>query len=397
MKKLYKNTLIQALFMVLMLYAKTGYSQCPDGHAAGTTAYDTTIRFAPGVTTTQIKFPKFDPQAAMLSCVKLIVTITGIVDTVAMQNYSGSPQTADFYYDRNDLMSGPGLTPNLSNSFNGHYGPYNLSGYDGVANSGGDFQSIPRDTVLKKVMTRTLTDSLEISQFYGSDSVVYDYNINVTTSAAITGGSSSTLVLTSALVNFRFEYCTCPITSLPLGLRNFSVSRTAGSTAQLRWDAATDNDNYLYEVEVSRDGKHFSQEAVVNKKYNISNPSYLHAYSTKNNQYGRYYFRIKQRWLNGYYRYTETKSVEFTNPLSSTISLYPNPSSGVVGIKFVSVKAGKFLVQISNAVGQIIITKEVLVAETDYKLITALKAGKYYVKIIDVATNASCVNQMVVQ
>ena len=132
MKKLYKISLTPILFLLLILYAETGATQCPGGQPAGATAYDTTIYFATGVTSRQIKFPKFDPQKGMLSCVKLIVTITGIVDTVAMQNYSASPQTADFYYNRTDFLSGPGLTPSLSNSFNGHYGPYNLTAYDGI-------------------------------------------------------------------------------------------------------------------------------------------------------------------------------------------------------------------------------------------------------------------------
>lgn len=397
MKKIYPAFFIISLSFLLVLHSYNAYGQCPNGQAGGTTAFDTTVRFATGVTSTQIKFPKFDPQEAMLSCVRLIVTVIGIVDTVAMQNYSGSAQTANFYYDRTDFMSGPGLAPSISNSFNGHYGPYNLGAYDGVPNSGSDFYAISKDTVLRKVLVRTLTDSVEISQFYGSDSVVYDYNINVTTSAAITGGSSSSLVLTSALVNFRFEYCTCPITALPAGLKNFTVVKTSSVEAGLRWAAEVDDDNYVYDVEVSRDGNKFYRVAELDKQYNSKAPSYLYSYRIKNNQYGRYYFRIKQRWLNGYYRYSENRSVEFVNPLFSTISLYPNPSPGIVGIKFVSAKAGKFLVQISNALGQVVVTKEVVVAETDYKVVATLQKGAYFIKLTDLDSKASCINQMIIR
>lgn len=397
MKKLYK-IFFPILLLVFILYGKNSYGQCPGGNVGGSAAYDTTIRFATGVTSTQIKFPKFNPQSGMLNCVKLIVTITGIVDTVAMQNYSGSAQTADFYYDRTDAMSGPGLTPSLSNTFNGHYGPYGLTPYDGIPGAGPDFQPIPRDTVLRKVMTRTLTDSTEISQFYGSDSVTYNYNINVTTSAVITGGSSSSLVLTSALVNFRFEYCTCPIISLPLGLMNFTVTKSGSSSVQLAWNAEAAKDDYLYEIEMSRDGKNFSKAAVVSKNEAALNPSYQYRHLLKNNEWGKYYFRVKQHWLsNGYSRFTDIRTVDFASPLFSTISLYPNPSSGVVGVKFISVKGGKFLVQISNARGQVVVTKEVAVAETDYKVVATLQAGLYYVKITDVATNTFCINQLVIK
>lgn len=381
----------------MLLIAQSNYAQCAGGQPAGTTAFDTTISFSTGITSTQLKFPKFNPQSGMLSCVKLIVTIVGIVDTVAMQNYSLSPQTADFYYDRSDFMSGPGLTPSLSNSFNGHYGPYGLSAYDGTPNSGGDFHSIPKDTVLRKVMTRTLTDSTEISQFYGSDSVTYNYNINVTTSASITGGSSSSLVLTSAFVNFRFEYCTCPLATLPLGLRNFVVTKNDENNAKLYWDAEQGNDHYYYEIEVSRDGNHFTKAGTLDKLYNTTNPSYKYGFQIKPNEYGKYYFRVKQLWLDGYYRYTDIKSAEFSNPLFSTVSLYPNPSQGIVGIKFVTAKAGSYLVEITNAKGQLVKTNEIKIAATDYKVVATLQKGLYYVKLTDLQSKASCIKQTLIQ
>jgi hypothetical protein len=396
MKKLYPTFFFHSLLLLGLLQATTAWSQCPDGQAPGTKAYDTTIRFATGATNMQVKFPKFNPQTGMLSCVKLIVTVIGVVDSVAMQNYSSSPQTADFYYDRSDYMTGPGLTPSLSNTFNGHYGPQTLSTYDGTPNSGADFYSISRDSVLRKVMTRTLTDSTEISQFYGTDSMVYNYNINVSTSAVITGGSSSSLVLTSALVNFRFEYCTCPLVTLPVGLKNFSVSKAGSSSADLRWEAEAGNDNYFYEVEVSRDGRHF-QKASTRQKASNGNSVYQYLHPIKSAENGRYYFRVKQRWLDGYFRYTDIKSVDFSNPVFAAISIYPNPTSGNVGIKFVAGKAGLYDVAISNAGGQIVTRKTLKVAATDYKQITNLSKGIYYLKLTEQETQSSCIHQLIVQ
>lgn len=391
MKKLYTSFFIISSFLLLSQHST---AQCSSG-AQGVTAYDTTIRFPTGATNMQVKFPKFNPQLAMLSCVKLIVTIVGVVDSVAMQNFSGSTQTADFYYDRSDFMAGPGLTPSLSNTFNGHYGPNTLSAYDGTPNTGGDFYSFSKDTVLRKVMTRTLTDSTEISQFYGSDSVTYNYNINVTTSAAITGGSSSSLVLTSALVNFRFEYCTCPLTALPIGLKNFSATKSSNA-ADLQWQAEAGTDNYYYEIEVSRDGRSFSRAAILNKQ-SPNAASYHFGYAIKPSEYGRYYFRVKQRWLDGYYRYSEIKSVEFANPLTTTVSIYPNPSAGNVGIKFISAKGGSYTVQISNAAGQTVTRKDLRVTSTDYKQLATLQKGMYYIKITELSSGSSFIQQLIVQ
>lgn len=393
-----KHSFFPLLLLILfeLLFAATSHAQCVDGSAATPVVMDTTIYFEPGVTTTQVKFPKFDPESGMLRCVKLTTTMTGIIDTVAMQNLSSSTQSARFDYTREDRMEGPGLNTPLSNNFHKHYGTYEVTKFDGNFHSGTDHVSIPRDTVLQKTMSRTLNDSAEISQFYGKDSVVYNYNINVSTVASISGGSSSNMVLTSAMVNFKFEYCSCAKVTLPVGLKNFTVSKSGAQTAHLSWEGESDEYNYVYEVEISRDGRNFSKLETINRKYTAS-PIYQYAFAVKNNEYGQYYYRVRQRWQNGYVRYTAVKAIEFLNPLFATTTLFPNPSNGSAGIKFVNVKAGKMLVQVTNAAGQPVLQKELQVAETDYKMLGNLPAGTYWVKLTDVASQTSCVKQLIVQ
>lgn len=395
MKKLYTSFFF--LSFALLLYG-SAKAQCPNGQPNGGVAYDKTVAFGEGVSSTQVKFPKFDPHTAMLSCVKMVVTMVGVIDSVGMQNKSTSACSSTFRYIRTDDMNGPGLTPALNNNANITYGPYPLAGYDGIPGSGPDFHSIEDDTVMKKTMSRTLTDSTTISQFYGADSLVYNYNIDVTTFAAFAGcGSSSNSVATSAFVNFRLEYCTCPVVTLPLGLQNFSVTKTGSGSAGLRWEAEGDNHNYVYEVEYSRDGTRFAKAATVAKQYNAHNPQYQYGFAVQGTDYGRYYFRVKQRWANGWYQYTDVKAVEFVNPMFTTVSLYPNPSSGILGIKFVNAKAGRFTVQVSNAQGQLVLKKEITTAPTDYKVVATLQKGFYYVKLTDAATGAFCINEMLIQ
>ena len=395
MKKSYTCSL--GLFLLLQLgFQAATYAQCLDGSHPVSVITDTTIKFKTGATSTTIKFPQFDPEQGMLNCVKLTVTMIGIIDTVAMQNLSSETQTASFDYVRSDEMTGPGLNTPLTNSQTINYGPYSLTEFDGNYNAGTDYVSIPRDTILRKKTTRMLTDSTEIAQFYGHDSVTFNYQISVTTIANITGGSSSSLVLTSALVNFKFEYCTCPKATLPVGLKNFTVTKTSAQEANLTWEGLNDDYAYTYDIEMSRDGRHFSTLATLDRKYTI-NPSFLYAFRISNDEYGRYYFRVRQHWVNGYVRYTAVKSVEFTNPLFAATSLYPNPSSGRTGIKFVNMRPGKMLVQVSNANGQQLSQQEVTVAHTDYLPLPSLAKGVYWVRITDVATKSSCVKQLIVQ
>jgi hypothetical protein len=319
-----------------------------------------------------------------------------VVDTVAMQNLSANVQSAKFNYVRDDEMDGPGLKSPLSNSYTKTYGPYTVTKYDGNFTSGTDYAAIPRDTVLQKTVVRSLTDSTEISEFYGHDSVAYTYNIDVNTLANMSGGSSMNMVLTSAFVNLKFEYCRCAKVTLPIGLKNFTVSKTSGGTATLRWEGLNDEYAYNYDIEVSRDGRHFSKIATVDRQY-TANPSYVFSYAMNGNQYGRYYFRVRQHWQNGYVRFTGVKTVEFNNAIFENTTLYPNPSTGAAGIKFVNAKAGKMLVQISNSHGQPVAMKEVMVAATDYQLLPKLGSGVYWVKITDVASKAFCVKQLLVQ
>lgn len=394
MKKLY--TTLYSLLAVFMIWAQTARAQtpCDRNIPSGTVAYDTTVRFPSGVTHKQIKFPKFNAQTGMLSCVKLIITTIGVVDTSAIENLVDAKVTITRNYTRADTMIGPGLTPALYTSYTGSTS-IPLEPNDNVDNSGTDFYSNARDTVLKQQMTRTLTDSTSISAFYGTDSVVYDYYMKA--KFDLSSSDVANYVRSSAAVNIRLEYCTCPMTVLPVGLKNFSVTKTASGRADLRWEAEAGADHYFYQIEVSRDGARFEKVSTLNKQADNPSPSYQYGYAVKPTEGGRYYFRIRQQWLDGYYRYSEVRSVDFADPLFAAVSLYPNPTSGQAGIKFVAAKAGVYKVEVTNTAGQTVSNKEMRVAETDFKQLNALQKGTYYVKITELASSASCTQRLVVQ
>lgn len=147
MKPVYLRFLsVTILLLFLVSFCHPGYGQCAGGGPGGQTAYDTTIATPEGVNTMQIKFPQFNPMTGMVTCVRLCVTITGIVDSVSVENNSTSSQTANVYYNRTDQITGPGLVSPLSNTINYHYGPYSLGATDGTSGSGPDFISIAHDT-----------------------------------------------------------------------------------------------------------------------------------------------------------------------------------------------------------------------------------------------------------
>ncbi|MGZ8540444.1 MAG: choice-of-anchor E domain-containing protein [Chitinophagaceae bacterium] len=400
MKILYKPFMFLLLFFcfVILVSLQTSYAQCPDGSPSGGTAYDTTIAFEPGLTDIQVKFPQFDANNGMVTCVRLCITITGVVDTVALQNLSASAQTASFNYNRTDMISGPGIPSPLTGGVNRTYGPFGLTPYDGIAGAGTDFHSIARDTVLNDVLCATLNDSLAIAQFYGTDSVAYDYTINVSTAATFSGGNNSNFVLTSALVNFHFEYCTCPPVVLPVNIYDFNINKLTDNKIDLRWSGYDDiYSNYYYEAEVSRDGNNFSSIGSLPKNV-VNNDPYKIMYSTDKGESGLYFFRIKQVYSNGYVRYSNIKQVRLENSELPKFSIYPNPSTGIVGIKFDNSLSGQFYALIYNTQGQVTVKKEIVAKPgSSYMELARLVPGVYWLRLTDKKSLESSVNQLLIK
>ncbi len=399
MKCLYKFSLYILLFLFAMLAAvQSSSAQCPDGQPEGGTAYDTTILIPAGIVSKNVKFPQFDPQSGMVTCVRLCVTIKGIVDTVALQNFSSSGQVGSYTYDRTDEITGPGIGSPLNSTANLTFGPFPLTAYDGIAGAGSDFYSAGPDTVLTRVLCHNISDSTTIVQFYGTDSVAYDYDVDASAIGIVPGGSSSTLVLSSALVNFRFEYCTCPSAVLPLNVHAFDILRLDAGKIELNWTGFDDFlAEYYYEAEVSKNGKKFSSIGTL-PKLNQLNTTYRLNYTVGNGESGMYYFRIKQVYTNGYVRYSNIKQMELESSVSAKFSVFPNPSTGIVGIKFDNKMHGHFKIQIYNTQGQVAVKKDIVVTVgSPYIQVAALIPGVYWLRVTDEKNLDSGVTQLLIK
>ncbi len=399
MKHSYPRLFIAGGFFVMQLFfSHAAISQCPFGITPGTTAYDTTINTPAGINTLQVKIPQADPFAGMLTCLRVCVSITGVVDSVSVENNSASPQTADVFYIRTDQITGPGLTSPLTNSINYHYGPYALGATNGVLGSGPDFVSISKDTILNAVtVCQTITHRDSLFQFYGHDSITYTYNITAFTNVSCTGGNYNSTVATSAIVRFHFEYCTCPGLVLALNVHNFEVTKIAGNKAKLRWSGFNDpGASYRYVTEISRDGMHFTDIGTVEKNAAL-NDWYDFVYTTRQHESGMFYFRVKQIYANGYTRFSEVRQLALQNSTIPKFFITPNPSNGIVGIKFDNNGSGKMKLEIFNAQGQRAVEKEIVVSGSSYQQVAALQSGVYWVKITDVNSHLSCVNQLFIK
>jgi hypothetical protein len=397
MKYPYSAFSVTTFLGILLLFSYTASkAQCPVGYPPGATAYDTTIVTPTGINTLQIKFPKFDPQEGMLTCVRLCVSITGVVDSISVENNSTSVQTADIWYIRTDQISGPGLASPLSNSISYHFPTFGLGATNGVLGSGPDFASVSHDTILNSVsVCRTLSDSATIMQFYGLDSVTYNYDITAMTNVSCTGGNYNSTIATSALVRFRFEYCTCPGVVLPVNVYQFTATKI-GQRTLLKWNGFdnSNSNNFHYESQVSRDGIHFETFEIIPKNTNDAT-AYSSIYTMPGS--GRYFFRIKQINDNSRSYFSNIKYIDAGSESPVKFIVYPNPSNGIVGIKFDNITAGKYLVLINNAQGQNVVSKEIEVSGNSYQQIATLTKGFYWVKLTNVANQLTCVNQLLIK
>jgi len=402
MKHLYLLTLRVVLTVVIFqIFSTNFYAQtCPNSGTPGSRAFDTTIVFPAGTTSIQAKFPQFDPIQGQVTCMRLCVTMGGVVSLLSFENNDiSNSNTYTATYNRLDNLTGPGIPGSINNSISRPYSfPLAPSDNAGVPNgSGPDYGAILNDTITRQVC-HTINTATDLTPFYGTDSVTYDYNmfggLNIGSSPNATINVSS-----SGFVRFRFEYCTCPATPLPININQFTAEKISADKAELKWsDFAQPGANYRYEAQVSKNPHNsFSNIGTFDVDKNNSE-DYRTVYQTANTESGNFYFRIRQVYTNGYVRYSEVRKVTLESSGAPKFSVYPNPSKGIVGIKFDNNSTGHYNVQIFNTQGQLIFTKDLISTGNANVSVTTMKdQGAYMIRVIDTKTKKSCVNQILIK
>ncbi|RYY57711.1 MAG: T9SS type A sorting domain-containing protein [Chitinophagaceae bacterium] len=400
MKQLYSR-LITCLVILGMLCAPilSKSQTCPDGSPQGNTAFNHSVTAPGGMSSFQVRLPKMNPANGMVTCANLCVTITGILRNFKMENDDPvSGTSATIFYQRSDNITGPGLsTPINSNVSIDPYGSIPLGPNNGVPNSGPDFFSVTNDTIMNTTtICRSISDSATLSQFYGTDSVQYQYNISAFVVVNTGGDIGNMSFSTTALANFRMTYCTCPAIVLPVNVHSFEVQKMLADKAKLTWGGFDDvSGNYTYTAEVSRDGRSFSPIRSFAKQ-DDADATYSTDYTATLGQ-GVYYFRIRQVYSNGYTRFSNIRQVELGNSAGPKFSVYPNPSTGIVGIKFDNNRSGQYGLRIFNSIGQVVVSKELSVGSSSYMQVAKLGAGIYWVRLTDKDTDESNVSQIIIK
>jgi hypothetical protein len=168
---------------------------------------------------------------------------------------------------------------------------------------------------------------------------------------------------------------------LPIELLYFNARPENGRTA-LSWATATESNNSYFTIEKSRDGSAFEFLQKLDSKAPNGNSSTPLNYTANdmNPFNGMNYYRLKQTDLDGNFKYSAIVQVSFDN--RKTISVYPNPTSGILYISGVSINQSSLRVEWFDMSGRSLLQQTVPVQNGMATLNASFNSGVYILKII---------------
>ena len=171
---------------------------------------------------------------------------------------------------------------------------------------------------------------------------------------------------------------------LPVALISFTAT-TEGSKTHLTWATANEQNNAGFEVERSTDGIYFSKIGFVRGAGNSTtqrdytfmdgDAAICCGSSTTTTYCGSTYYRLKQTDFDGKYEYSNI--VTLGSNTDATVSVYPNPSTGVFTIDGKGWSGQATTAVISNSLGQ---TYTVAINGNQINL-TEFPAGVYFLRL----------------
>lgn len=173
---------------------------------------------------------------------------------------------------------------------------------------------------------------------------------------------------------------------LPVTLVDFKAERK-GTTNQLTWTTATEQNNAGFQVERSANGKDFTTLSFVNSKGDngFSNATLTYAFTDETPLAGVNYYRLKQTDKDGRFEYSKTVKVANSSLMKfEIVNVYPNPAKDQVRLILNSVASDKVSVAITDLSGKLISNQAASVKTGDNEVVlnvSALSAGSYFITV----------------
>lgn len=205
---------------------------------------------------------------------------------------------------------------------------------------------------------------------------------------SISGGITGSITSTSntSFSPFTFGSLSPSFNPLPITLLNFDGKMNANNDVDLNWRTVSETNNKFFTVERSSDGVYFTPLVNVEAAGN-SNAVVSYQALDANPYTGYTYYRLKQTDLNGKVTYAKNIVSVYNVFAQSTLSVYPNPSNGIIQLDLENKEAG--VLSVKNSLGEIVFTIELSVENSQIDL-SHLPAGIYILSLETGAKTETC-------
>lgn len=164
--------------------------------------------------------------------------------------------------------------------------------------------------------------------------------------------------------------------TLPVTMQYFLAKPQDPKTVSLVWRTDNEIDNDKFEIERSHNGYIFEKIGEVSGRGTVNGNS-DYQFKDENPLEGMNYYRLKQIDHDGQFTYSEVRIVQVSEV--ETIHLYPNPANKEFTIKVFG--EGPASLQVTNALGQVVLIKNIQLEEVSVVNIETLPEGIYVLKI----------------
>ena len=177
--------------------------------------------------------------------------------------------------------------------------------------------------------------------------------------------------------------------SLPVKYLSFDATVNDKSVVALKWVTAEELNNSHFEVERSFDASNFSTIGTVLDGFTVNGTrkSYqFKDYSAELQNRSVAYYRLKQFDLDGKFTYSKVLSVRLQAKAGVVMQVSPNPFVENLNVRFSSTESGTAQIRISNAAGQIVLSKQALISKGYNNILveglSGLGTGMYVAQLI---------------
>jgi Secretion system C-terminal sorting domain len=385
-----KTTLNSLLYLLLIFFPTISFAQSTQA-----ITYDTSVTGS-GNGFYTLTFPKFDPQLGTLTEVEINTEVTlqysyslENKETITIPNYR-------VRVVREDEISGSAIRVPLTSSYQKTYGAYLLTAADGNAGSGTDYISAGPLTVMNQ--TANNYTIYNTADYLGTGSV--DITYMPATYTIVFGGATYNFGGNSAdETNITLTYHYMPATQLASDITLFSAQKKDETTINLRWNTQNENNDRIYELQKSTDGKKFAGVARIPAQASASQTgSYFYQYSNQSKEGPKLIFRLKQLEKNGSVNYSPLRIIDISKAKEEIPRLYPNPANGATHFMFSNKNRGDWEIKVYAVNGQLVQTyffNNVLVAKLNAN--NELGKGLYLVNAINKNTSEKFVQRLLIQ